>query len=132
MAPGYLAQQPEGVGTIDQVSLSHRADRLDDRSFFPENYWRNPQYLVRLHAEHDTNDDQLCTMIIFLSIKKPHERQTRRAEDDICFQFRVYKVSCSDDGRDQHRRLSLRIRSSMRARWMKVWSKDLIALPVGN
>lgn len=38
------------------------------------------------------NHDQMCTMIIFLTVKKPHERHARRAEDGICFQFRVYKV----------------------------------------
>ena len=67
------------------------------RSFFHwetflENYWKNPQYLVTLNSADDINRDQLCTMIIFLMIKVPHERRLRRGEDQICFQFRVYKV----------------------------------------
>lgn len=127
MAPGFLAPQRVVVATTGQVSTRSSSTGSSRRSTFLENYWRNPQYLIRLHQEHDTNSDQLCTMIIFLSIKKPHERHARRAEDDICFQCRVYKVSGSDEWRQRTCRL---VRYSTRPMWMKVSSKDTIASTV--
>lgn len=40
----------------------------------------------------DVNNDNLCTMIIFLMIKVPHERYLRHGENKIQMQFRLYKV----------------------------------------
>lgn len=92
MVHGFLVPQLVVVVTDAQVSFYNSYTWSNALSTSLENFWKNPQYLIHLNLDDDTNRDQLCTMIIFLTIKKPNERHARRAEDEICFQFRVYKV----------------------------------------
>jgi hypothetical protein len=93
MVHGFLVPMRVAVGTVVQVYLIEILSLFFSLGKLLENFWKNPQYLVTVSLADDGNRDQLCTMIIFLMLKIPHERRLRHGEDQICFQFRVYKVS---------------------------------------
>ncbi|CAF3407564.1 unnamed protein product [Rotaria socialis] len=57
-----------------------------------ENYWINPQYLVRLSMIDDDDDENLCTMIVALMQKETRQRRLRGLEGEDYMQFRVFKI----------------------------------------
>ena len=61
---------------------------------FLEQYWTNPQYLIRLNFVDDNDDENLCTMIIALMQKETRQRRLSGLPGEDYVQFRVFKVRC--------------------------------------
>uniref|UniRef100_A0A8C1HLY5 Calpain-3 n=1 Tax=Cyprinus carpio carpio TaxID=630221 RepID=A0A8C1HLY5_CYPCA len=84
---------------------------------YPETFWTNPQYRLRLLEEDDDpeDDEEACTFVVAL-MQKNRRRERKLGANLFTIGFSIYEVSITMHGNKQHMQKEFFVSSTSKAR----------------